>query len=119
MALVKRDNQFSVATIQESTKEQNRTNVKVLDEETYVQVGHLQSYYDLFEELNRISESLFLYTARSTMYGQVFMYVFNLTCVFSWVYLLLNVPTNYFAMISHNEYFMAGNFEKRSWGNGW
>ena len=59
MALVKRDNQFSVATIQESTKEQNRTNVKVLDEETYVQVGHLQSYYDLFEELNRISESLF------------------------------------------------------------
>ena len=114
MALVKRDNQFSVATIQESTKEQNRTNVKVLDEETYVQVGLLQSYYDLFEELNRISESLFLYTARSTMYGQVFMYVFNLTCVFSWVYLLLNVPTNYFAMISHNEYFMAGNFEKRS-----
>ena len=100
MALVKRDNQFSVATIQESTKEQNRTNVKVLDEETYVQVGHLQSYYDLFKELNRISESLFLYTARSTMYGQVFMYVFNLTCVFSWVYLLLNVPTNYFAMIS-------------------
>lgn len=48
MALVKRDNQFSVATIQESTKEQNRTNVKVLDEETYVQVGHLQGYYDLF-----------------------------------------------------------------------
>lgn len=116
MALVKRDNQFSVATIQESTKEQNRTNVKVLDEETYVQVGHLQSYYDLFEELNRISESLFLYTARarSTMYGQVFMYVFNLTFVFSWVYLLLNLTANYFAMSSDNEYFLAGNFEKRS-----
>lgn len=114
MALVKRDNQFSVATIQESTKEQNRTNVKVLDEETYVQVGHLQGYYDLFEELNRISESLFLYTARSTMYGQVFMYVFNLTFVFSWVYLLLNLTANYFAMSSDNEYFLAGNFEKRS-----
>ena len=108
MALVKRDNQFSVATIQESTKEQNRTNVKVLDEETYVQVGHLQSYYDLFEELNRISESLFLYTARSTMC------VFNLTFVFSWVYLLLNLTANYFAMSSDNEYFLAGNFEKRS-----
>jgi len=115
MALVKRDNQFSVATIQESTKEQNRTNVKVLDEETYVQVGHLQSYYDLFEELNRISGSLFLCTAKSTVYGQVFMHVFNLTCVFSCVYLLiLNLTANYFAMISDTEYFMAGNFEKRS-----
>ena len=82
MALVKRDNQFSVATIQESTKEQNRTNVKVLDEETYVQVGHLQGYYDLFEKLNRILECLFLYTASSIVYGQVFMHVFNLTCVF-------------------------------------
>ena len=114
MALVKRDNQFSVATIQESTKEQNRTNVKVLDEETYVQVGHLQGYYYRFAELNRISKSLFLYTASSTVYGQVFMDVFNLTCVFSWVYLLLNLTANYSAMISDNEYFMAGNFEKRS-----
>lgn len=74
----------------------------------------MQGYYDLFEKLNRILESLFLYTASSIVYGQVFMVVFNLTCVFSWVYLLLNLPTNYFAMISHNEYFMAGNFEKRS-----
>ena len=114
MALVKRDNQFSIATIQESTKEQNRTNVKVLDEETYVQVGHLQGYSDLFEKLNRILESLFLYTARSTVYGQVFMHVFNLACVFSLVYLLLNLTANYSAMISDNEYFMAGNFEKRS-----
>ena len=114
MALVKRDNQFSVATIQESTKEQNRTNVKVLDEETYVQVGHLQGYYYRFAELNRISKSLFLNTASSTVYGQVFMDVFNLTCVFSWVYLLLNLTANYSAMISDNEYFMAGNFEKRS-----
>ena len=74
----------------------------------------MQGYYDLFEKLNRILESLFLYTASSIVYGQVFTHVFNLTCVFSWVYLLLNLPTNYFAMISHNEYFMAGNFEKRS-----
>ena len=119
MALVKRDNQFSVATIQESTKEQNRTNVTVLDEETYVQVGHLQGYYDLFEKLNRILESLFLYMTSSIVYGQVFVHVFNLACVFSWVYLLLNLPANYSAMISDNEYFMAGNFEKRSWGNRW
>lgn len=74
----------------------------------------MQGYYDLLEKLNRILESLFLYTASSIVYGQVFMHVFNLTCVFSWVYLLLNLPTNYFAMISHDEYFMAGNFEKRS-----
>ena len=74
----------------------------------------MQGYYDLFEELNRISESLFLYMARSTMYGQVLMYVFNLTFVFSWVYLLLNLTANYFAMSSDNEYFLAGNFEKRS-----
>ena len=74
----------------------------------------MQGYYDLFEKLNRILESLFLYTTSSIVYGQVFMHVFNLTCVFSWVYLLLNLPTNYFAMISHDEYFMAGNFEKRS-----
>lgn len=37
----------------------------------------------LFEELNKISESRSLYTASSTVYGQVFIHVFNLACAFS------------------------------------
>lgn len=65
MALVKRDNQFSVATIQESTKEQNRTNIKVLDEETYVQVGHARLLWSFWEIEQNFGVSI-------PVYGQLY-----------------------------------------------